>query len=73
MAQTIRAILLARATGTSFGGFRAANVPSQEPACSGFRPNARTTLVAPMINNRRKISLPAFVIAPSLSFPPVEF
>src|SRR3954451_23460851 len=72
-AQTMRAILLARATVTSIRGLRASIRASHEPAAAPRRQAQRTTALAPRISNRRMVRSPIFEMAPSLCLPPVDF
>ena len=65
-AQTIRAILLARATVTSMRGLRTSMRPSHEPSGAPRRAAWRTTALAPMIKRRRKVRSPIFDVAPIL-------
>jgi hypothetical protein len=57
MAQTERAILLARAIATSIFGLRASMRCSQLPSGAPFRRAERTTPIAPMISRRLNIAL----------------
>src|SRR3954464_10263488 len=54
-AQTMRAILLARAVVTSMRGLRASIRASHEPAAAPRRLAQRTTALAPRISNRRMV------------------
>src|SRR5689334_5726038 len=71
-AQTMRAILLARAVVTSMRGLRASIRASHEPAAAPRRLAQRTTALAPRISNRRMVRSPIFEMAPSLRLPPVD-
>jgi 7,8-didemethyl-8-hydroxy-5-deazariboflavin synthase CofH subunit len=64
-AQTMRAILLARAVVTSMRA-------SHEPAAAPRRLAQWTTALAPRISNRRMVRSPLFEMAPSLCLPPVD-
>src|SRR3954453_24170587 len=70
--QTIRAILLATATRTSIGGWRASMRPSPEPAGTPLRAAQRATALAPMISKRRSERPPTLEVLPSRSLPPLE-
>src|SRR4051794_18655267 len=72
MAQTMRAILLAKATRTSIGGLQASMRAIQEPAGAPWRAAQRKTALAPIINRRRRVRSPIFEVAPSFCLPPVE-
>src|SRR4051794_29339626 len=63
-AQTMRAILLARAVVTSMRGLRASIRASHEPAAVPRRLAQRTTALAPRISNRRMVRSPIFEMAP---------
>src|SRR5215813_10686192 len=71
-AQTVRAILLARATITSIRGFRASIRASQAPDGVPCLIALRTTELAPMISRRRSVRSPIFDVAPSFCLPPLE-
>ena len=72
-AQTMRAILLARATVTSIFGLRASICASHDPSGAPRRLACRTTALAPMISRRRIVRSPRFETAPSFCLPPVDF
>ena len=71
-AQTMRAILLARATITSMGGLRASIRPSHDFSEAPRRRACRTTALAPLVSRRRSVRSPILEVAPSFCFPPVE-
>src|SRR4051794_24433448 len=71
-AQTMRAVLLARATVTSIRGLRASIRASQEPSAAPRRPAQRTTALAPRMSTRRIVRSPILEMAPSLRLPPVD-
>jgi hypothetical protein len=66
------AILLASATRTSIGGFRASMRAIQDPASAPLRAAQRGTVLAPMVSRRRKVRSPIFEVTPSSCLPPVE-
>ena len=68
----MRAILLASATATSILGLRASIRASHDPGGAPRRTAQRTTLIAPVINNRLTSRWPIFDILPSRGLPPVE-
>jgi integrase/recombinase XerD len=70
--ETIRAVLLARATITSMDGLRTSMRASQGSAVEPLRFAQRTAALAPMINSRRRVRSPMRDVLPSFCFPPVE-
>lgn len=70
--QAMRANLLARATATSFGGFRSSRAASHGEGL--WRPlrMCLSTAVAPTISVERSAESPAFVMPPCRWRPPVE-
>src|SRR5919107_4006370 len=71
-AQTILAILLARATVTSMRGLRASMPISHGLARDLSRAATLAAELAPRISSRRKLRSPIFEVRPSRSFPPLE-
>ena len=70
-AQTLRPVLLARATATSIFGLRATILASHGSVISPRRIAFWTTAMAPMIKSRLRSRWPIFDILPSLGLPPV--
>ena len=71
--QTVRAVLLARATVTSILGLRASIPASHNPAGALRWPAQRTTALAPRMSKRRMVRSPIFETAPNFCLPPVDF
>jgi signal transduction histidine kinase len=67
IAQTERAILLARAMATTKRGFSASIRASHDPLAAPLRTARLTTVVAPMIKSRRMSCCPIFDVRPSAS------
>jgi len=73
MAQTILAVLLAKATVTTRTGLRASKAMRLGSAASGFLFACRTTAVMPTTSSLRRYLSPIFVMRPSRSLPPLDF
>ena len=72
MAQTMRAILLARATAASLRGLRSSNFSNHAEAIRLPGLATLMTAIAPTTSNWRSRSLPALLIFPSRCLPPLD-